>query len=419
MRRLFISLYLLMSLTIIGLGWSLETLWESNMTDHTNEQAPIITLAGVLAQLPSDERQAVLEQAVTSQKIPMALLPANAISLSSEQTLEPGKVLTTVNDRAQQRQFIAVGEQVLMIGPVELNPLSHWQALYTLSFYLLLALVILMWIRPLSRDIKRLEVAANAFGKAHWDTRIQLPKSSQVQSLGRTFNQMAGQISTLIENQKHLSNAVSHEIRTPLARLKFAIALLPSYCRPEKNADDRARFLQDMHQDVREIDLLLEEMLTYASLESAKQDIHLEQTDLVVVCRQVIDRLTGLSAIPLHFASPLPSLMIPGEPALMERALQNLITNAQRYAHSRIDVQLHTEGDWASVTVADDGVGIPVDEQQKIFAPYYRSKQNRNEDKGYGLGLAIISRIMARASGKVSLQSCPGDTRFTLSWPLN
>ncbi|MCF1439510.1 MAG: ATP-binding protein [Shewanella sp.] len=418
MRRLFFSLYLLMSLTTIGLGWSLETLWKSNMADHTNEQAPLITLADVLTQLPPKQRQTVLKQAIKTQQVPMALLPADTISLSSEQTLEPGKVLTTVNDRAQQRQFIAVGNQVLMVGPVELIALDHWQALYTLSFYLLLALVILMWIRPLSRDIKRLEVAADAFGKAHWDTRIQLPKSSQVQSLGRTFNQMAGQISTLIENQKHLSNAVSHEIRTPLARLKFAIALLPSYCRPEKDADDRAKFLQDMHQDVKEIELLLEEMLIYASLESAKQDIHLEQTDLVLVCHQVIDRLTDLSPIPLHFSSPLLSLMLPGEPALMERALQNLITNAQRYAHSRIDVQLHTDENWASVTVADDGVGIPLDEQQKIFDPYYRSKHNRNEDKGYGLGLAIISRIMTRASGKVGLQSCPGNTRFTLSWPL-
>lgn len=419
MRRLFISLYLLMSLTIVGLGWSLETLWESSLGDHTKEHAPLITLANVLSHLPQEQRQDVLQQAVKDQAIPMALLPTDAVALSTDQLLEPGKVLTTVNDRDQQRQFIAVADQVLMVGPVELNPLSHWQALYTLAFYLLLALVILLWIKPLSRDIKDLESAAIEFGKAKWDTRILLPQSSQVMSLGKTFNQMARQISTLIENQKHLSNAVSHEIRTPLARLKFAIALLPSYCKPEKSAESRDLFLEDMRQDVREIDNLLEEMLTYASLESAKQDIQLEQCDLVPLCRQVMERLQPLSDIPLTFKSDMDSLMIPGEPTLIERALQNLLSNAQRYANSKIEVSLRQTQRSNCITVADDGRGIPEDEHEKIFAPYYRSKQNRNEDKGYGLGLAIISRIMSRTGGKVTLKSQPGDTRFTLCWPKN
>ncbi|MCL1036146.1 ATP-binding protein [Shewanella submarina] len=418
MRRLFISLYLLMSLTIIGLGWTLETLWESNIKEHSADHAPLLILADTLAQLPQPQREQVLQQAVLRHQLPMVLLPGDAVALNNEQNLQPGKILTTVNERDQQRQFLVVDDQVLMVGPVELNKFAHWQAAYTLSFYVLLALGILLWIRPLSRDIKSLEQVAIEFGKANWRSRVQLPKSSQVLQLGNTFNQMAGQISTLIENQKHMSNAVSHEIRTPLARLKFAIALLPSYCKPEKSAEDRDAFLQDMREDVKEIDTLLAEMLTYASLESNGPDIQHEEADLVVLCRQLVLRLEPLSATPVVFDSEVASLIINGEPALMERAIQNLITNAQRYAKTQIRVTLSVHKQRVRVSVADDGVGIPTEEQQKIFDPYYRSKQNRNEDKGYGLGLAIVARIMQRASGKVTVKSEPGNTCFSLFWPL-
>ncbi|BDM63403.1 two-component sensor histidine kinase [Shewanella sp. NFH-SH190041] len=417
MKRLFISLYLLMSLTILGLGWTLESLWETSFGSHEAENAPLVLMANVISQLPESQRADYINRASQDTHQPMVLLNKQAVALNISSKLTPGHVLTTVGENNNQRQFIAVGNQVLMIGPIHLPALSRWQAVFTFLFYLLLALVILLWIRPLSRDIKQLEKAAAEFGDAKWDTRIRLPQSSQVMSLGRTFNQMAKQISKLIDNQKHLSNAVSHEIRTPLARLKFALALLPSYCKPEKSDEQRALFLADMHEDVSEIDTLLGEMLTYASLESAQTGIVLEQCNLVALSRQIIDRLRPLTELPMMFESPRDDVTIATEPALIERALQNLITNAQRYAASYIRIELQETDEQISLSVIDDGRGIPAEEQEKIFEPYYRSKHNRNEDKGYGLGLAIITRIMDRESGKVILTSHPGYTCFSLCWP--
>lgn len=418
MKRLFISLYLLICLAILGLGWALENLWESSFGTHEVQNAPVYMLANMVKQLPVSERFAFVTKAGSDHKYPMELMNKQAMPAYLQKKLLLDQVLTDVDEHNNRRQyFLLSNNQVLLVGPIHLKPLARWETTFTILFYFLLALVVLLWIKPLSRDIKRLEQAARDFGQAKWQTRIRLPKSSQVLSLGVTFNKMAKQISSLIDNQKHLTNAVSHEIRTPLARLKFAMALLPSYASVDKTDEQRSEFIDGMQQDVQEIDNLLAEMLTYASLESAQQGIELENTDLVILANQLIDRLRDLSAIPISLDSKQASLVFPIEPALIERALQNLITNAQRYAKSFISIRISQCKQQVCIAVIDDGCGIPEEEQQKIFEPYYRSKQNRAEDKGYGLGLAIIVRIMQRAGGKVTLESRAGYTCFSLCWP--
>ena len=104
------------------------------------------------------------------------------------------------------------------------------------------------------------------------------------------------------------------------------------------------------------------------------------------------------------------------EPSLIERALQNLITNAQRFCVDKITVEISVEGEQILLSVTDDGEGILAQDQLKIFEPFYRSETSTNGNKGHGLGLAIIKRIMDRHQGKVTLKSQPGFTQFTLIW---
>ena len=417
MKRLFISLYLLLSLSVLGIGWTLDSLWQKNVDDNNALDAPLVAFAQLLAELPADTRQRYLETIPANPVMPLQLLNADQVALLDNQALSSSKVFTTTNNNSLL-QFIRVGDQVLMAGPLDIDPRTNLRSLFTLFFYLSLALVALIWVGPLSRDLSILRKATKEFGEAKWDTRITLSNRSQVKPLANTFNEMARHISALIENQKHLSNAVSHEIRTPLARLKFALALIPMYCQPDSDAQKRQNFIDEMQIDIKEIEDLLQELLTYASLESQREGIQLDEYDLIQLINQTIKRLENLSPIPLVIKTTIDKLPLLGEPALIERTLQNLLTNAQRFARTEIIIEVKQTQHRVNLSVSNDGEPIPAVDLPKVFEPFYRSQSVQNGNKGHGLGLAIIKRIMQRHQGDVSVSSNPYQTCFNLNWPI-
>ncbi len=417
MKRLFISLYLLISLSILGIGWTLDNIWQNNVDDNSVTDAPLIMLAQLLAKLPEQDRINYLAQVDHDPDYPIELVDSSQIALSDKGNLTDNAVLITTLSDNFELHFIKVDKQILVGGPIVIDPRARLRKLFTLFFYLSLGLIALIWVWPLSRDLKTLRNATQEFGQAKWDTQIQLSPRSQVIPLANTFNEMAKQIRTLIENQKHLSNAVSHEIRTPLARLKFAMALMPQYCHPDSSEQRRSEFIEEMQLDIKEIENLLEELLTYASLESQRKEVHLEHCDLTVLSQQTIKRLSSPRTLPIKYNQDSQPVFLLGDPSLIERSIQNLVTNAQRFANELIEVEILQSEKQISLSVTNDGPEIPPEDQAKIFEPFYRSKSVQNGNKGHGLGLAIIKRIMERHNGTVGLKSHKGRTSFILSWP--
>jgi two-component system OmpR family sensor kinase len=418
MKRLFISLYLLLSLSFLGIGWTLDSLWQNHVDENDDVDTPLVVLALLLSQQPETDRQSLLDAISDQHSFSLQLLQRNQVALNGDIQLADNQILTT-ESKEQQLQFIAVGEQVLVAGPFDIEPRSQLRGIFTIVFYASLALVALIWVWPLSRDLKILRIATKKFGEANWDTRIELSTSSQVSPLALTFNDMAQHISSLIDNQKHLTNAVSHEIRTPLARLKFALALLPQYCLPQSDINQRIDFLEGMQTDIKEMEDLLQELLTYASLETMQIEPILENCELVSICKQLILRLEDLSDhdIELNLTNST-QIYIKGEGSLVERAIQNLVTNAQRYAKSSIQINLRTDQHKVYLSVNNDGPSIPVEDHPYIFDAFYRSQSQHSGNKGHGLGLAIVKRIMMRHKGNVTISSNQAKTEFTLSWPI-
>ncbi|NKF49657.1 two-component sensor histidine kinase [Shewanella sp. WXL01] len=417
MKRLFISLYLLLSLSFLGIGWSLDTLWQRNVDDSGEFNSPLIAFALLLGEIPKQDRLHHLRNIQANHPIPLALHERDQIALAGDIELAPNEVLSTITENKHELFFIAVGDQVLVAGPIDVDPREELRGLFTLFFYLSLALVSLVWVWPLSRDLKNLRQATAAFGKANWDTRIKLAKSSQVSPLASTFNDMANHISELIDNQKHLTNAISHEIRTPLGRLKFALALLPQYFEPNTQVSKRDDFLNAMQADIEEMETLLQELLTYASLETQYVEPEFENCELVNTSQQLIKRLQPLSPTTINWECNFEEVYVKGEVALIERAIQNLITNAQRYGDSTIIVTLNILGEHIRLSVTNDGPEIPLEDQPHIFKPFFRSKLQHHANKGHGLGLAIISRVMNRHRGRITVSSNPNQTTFSLLWP--
>ena len=391
-----------------------------------------------LIQQPENTWPAVIQNLNNTFYFPIALLAMNDLSLAPPQMklLEQNQVVYQQLNYNSEFDYHRIPDtrQVIRLGPFYTPvTLNYLQGLLLVFLAVVLATSALIWAWPLSRDLKNLDKTAQTFGQGRFDIRAAIGKNSAVSTLAGTFNTMADRIQTLISSHKELTNAVSHELRTPISRLRFAIDMLQS----AQASTDRERFIQAMQVDIDELDKLVAELLTYARFDRDKPELVLQQQNIEPWLQGVVQlACTGLEIITIDYKVESNSDNYARfEPRLLARALSNLLHNACRYAHHRIQVtftqsyngqahngQVHDGQvhDGYYLYVDDDGPGIPADKREQIFEAFSRLDSSRGRDTGgYGLGLAIVSRIMQWHHGKASVEQSPlGGARFVLHWPL-
>ncbi|MBI4903698.1 MAG: HAMP domain-containing protein [Acidobacteria bacterium] len=262
--------------------------------------------------------------------------------------------------------------------------------------------------------LRRLHHAAERFGGGDLSHRVELRRKDEIGQLARAFNVMAGRIEQLIGAERRLLQDVSHELRSPLARLKFAVELAGSSM--SGSAQQRIR---------KEVDRLTE--LVDMLLEVARAEAEVLQTAAEVV--RVDELLRGLvSDCELEAAGKQCRLRWRGEDAihmvgnreLLRRAFENVIRNGIRYAPegSDLDIEIaHSEGT-ASVSVRDYGPGVPEDQLQRIFDPFFRVEDHRSRNTGgAGLGLSIVQRAVRVHGGNVQAVNANPGLRVVITLP--
>ena len=219
---------------------------------------------------------------------------------------------------------------------------------------------------------------------------------------------------------------VSHELRTPLSILRGYIeTLLDS---PETSREELSRILRVMERHSKRLDLLAEDLLTLAQLESANPHLQLGDIHLSSFLREVIHDLEKKLAnkhlqLLVDVSPDLPP--IHADRTRLQEALYNLIDNAVKYSRERGEIRLSArqrDGE-VELTVSDDGVGIAKEDLPRIFERFYRADKARSPDKvrGTGLGLAIVKHIAQLHGGRVEAESEleKGTTiRLVLPWPM-
>jgi two-component system, OmpR family, sensor kinase len=401
MQRLFWHFYLFIFLVLLGAGWTVEQLWQQW---QPSAEPPWL-----------NSYTALLQQQLHSNpqwrdtiSLPASALPPDSISWLPEelQQLQQGQVLSLFE--AEQVYFYALNDARLWrLGPLELvqNDGATW---FTLLFFLLLAVAVAIWLWPVARDIRTLQHSLQQFS-GNTDTPLQLPARSFIAPIAQSFARMSRQIRDLLNLQREMTHAVSHELRTPIARLRFALEM--AHQLPEQDK-------QLMLQDVRELQQLVDEILDYARLESGQLPLQMQHIDLTELIANVQEKLTPLPG-------PAFSLTLPGKAMLygdghyLERALQNLLVNAKKYARQYIAVSLRQQTNGWEIVVEDDGPGIPAALQQEILKPFYRVEASRNKHSGgFGLGLAIVQRVAQWHQGSITVSdSALGGARFALLLP--
>ena len=298
--------------------------------------------------------------------------------------------------------------------PLDINLLS-WGVTVLIGAAMLGCL--LLWVWPHWRDLERLKETARRLGQGAMSERTQIPPRSNIGELAGVFDTMAGDLERHVNHQRELLNAVSHELRTPLTRLDFGLVLLYDEVPPAS----RKRLLE-LVGHVRELDELVLELLSYSRLENADQARERVEVSLL----ELVDSVLGGFAEELdsrgiqwevRCESELPRFVL--DPRLTARAVQNLVRNAMRYCDESLLLRLRLEDGACLLTVEDDGIGIPPEERERIFQPFYRLDRSRDRNTGgFGLGLAISRRAIEGQGGTLTVaQSALGGAQFRIRLP--
>ena len=203
---------------------------------------------------------------------------------------------------------------------------------------------------------------------------------------------------------------VSHELRTPLSILRGYIeTLLDS---PETSRAELSRILKVMERHSKRLDLLVDDLLTLAQLESGNPNLQLGDIAVSSFFRELIrDWEKKLATKQLNAVVDLPSDLpaIRADRARLQEALYNLLDNAVKYSreHGEIRLIARQRDQEIVLSVSDDGVGIAEDELPRIFERFYRVDKARSHDsvRGTGLGLAIVKHIAQLHGGRVEAES--------------
>lgn len=274
-------------------------------------------------------------------------------------------------------------------------------------------------VRHLERRLQDLEKAVSRIAQGRLDVRVTEGGSDSVGRLAARFNEMAARLKVLINVQGDMVRAVAHELRTPLARLRFGLDMAAN----TQEQQARSNYLNGMDQDIEDMDVLLNEMLTYARLDAGMPAMNFKRVELNALIKQVIAELSPLrpEIIIQHAKSDPIECWVDADDRYLRQALQNLVSNAQRYTRRRISIVCRVENELCYIAVEDDGEGIAEALREKVLTPFLRLDDSRTRASGgHGLGLAIVKRIMYWHAGRIRIESSRtlGGARIVLVWPL-
>jgi two-component system, OmpR family, sensor kinase len=292
---------------------------------------------------------------------------------------------------------------------VRLPPEGARAILRPLIWLAVVLLVSLALVYPLSRSItrpiERLTAAATAFGRGDLSARSGVQSDDEVGRLAKSFDQMAARIQATRKAEKELLANVSHELRTPLARIQVALELI------QGRDEDMRRRLATVGEELNELDRLISDVLTTSRLELAAAPLKREPISAARLVEKGRQRVLALEPDRPVQADVQPGLTVLADEALLSRALDNVLDNARKYGggpRAPIRVEAKRENGEVVLAVSDGGTGIPPQELELIFDPFYRGTTVRTRESGFGLGLALARRVVEAHGGKIRASNVDG-----------
>lgn len=269
---------------------------------------------------------------------------------------------------------------------------------------LVLFTIAIVFMRNQIRPIRRLAIAADAFGKGRDAPGFKPEGAVEVRQAAHAFLTMRERIQRQIQQRTDMLAGVSHDLRTPLTRMKLELAMMPE-----------GGGVEELKADVADMETMIEGYLAFARGAGAEQP---QPLDLAALLAEVAANARREGAeVSLELGGQAP--VLPLRPNIFKRCLTNLVGNARRYG-GHVWIGLRQNARTVEILIDDDGPGIPAARRDEVFRPFYRLDNSRNpETGGVGLGLTIARDAARGHGGDIILDDSPhGGLRAIVRLPL-
>ncbi|MHC5134389.1 sensor histidine kinase [Pseudomonas glycinis] len=267
----------------------------------------------------------------------------------------------------------------------------------------------------ITRPLSRLRGAVHDLGQTTYQQNSLAKLANRRDEFGvlaTDFNRMGARLQSLIGSQRQLLRDVSHELRSPLARLRIALALAE-----RANPEEREKLWPRLTRECDRLEALISEILVLARVDA--DNASAEEVDLnALLATLQKDAQLSSPEQPVRLQAE-PQLNLKGWPTMIERAVDNLLRNAQRFNPSDQPIELHAarQAERIVISVRDHGPGVQTEHLSQLGEPFYRAPGQTAA--GHGLGLAIAKRAAERHGGTLTLANHPqGGFVASLELPL-
>lgn len=309
-----------------------------------------------------------------------------------------------------------------------------WSSIAILAIFLITFSLLYPW----RQRILKMNDAVNRFEKGDLSARIDDSQQDILGLLGKSFNQMAGQLQNEIKSREDLIQATAHELGHPLSRMKLNLAFIEMH-EPkglDKEYQQNQKRIKSVEEDMDLLEDLMQELVYF--LEAGNRRVECKSFAFSYV-QQIAESLAEENQCTILYQDEIqdPSLkQIYADPKLFSRVLENLLRNAIVYAKSKIVVctklvemptlasihQVSPMNDFVvlKIEIRDDGCGIPPEDRQRVLEPFVRLDPSRDRKLGgFGLGLAIVSKIMQQHGSILEITTAPeGGAQLNTYWRL-
>ena len=255
-------------------------------------------------------------------------------------------------------------------------------------------------LRWIMKPVNWLSDGVYALGKGDLEFRIPEKRGDELGNLARAFNRMSESLREMLNAREQLLLDVSHELRSPLTRMKVALEFITANS-----------YHESLQSDVQEMEQMVTEILETARLKSEYGKIDLQPTDLVLLIEEACLMFEG-KAPGIRFENSAEKCAALVDVEQIQTVLKNILANAIKYSAPESDpikVRLSSDDSGIQLEIQDYGQGIPDEDMDLIFEPFYRVDKSRNKNTGgYGLGLSLCKTIIEAHGGTISVKSSMG-----------
>ena len=254
---------------------------------------------------------------------------------------------------------------------------------------LLLISIAIIFLKNQTRPIINLAKAAEKFGRGENIDEYRPSGAMEIRQAGLEFDKMRKRIMRHLNQRSEMLSGISHDLRTPLTRMKLQLAFI-----------ENKELSNKISLDIDEMEKMLNEYLQFTSSSYSEKD---ETFDISELIKKIIKKYEN-NNIAIQI---IPRVYMNGRKNLIQRSLNNLIDNSLKHSE-KVNIQLLKKSNSILIIIDDNGPGIPKNEYENVFKPFYKIDKSRGDSKSsVGLGLSITSDIIKSHGGNIILEESP------------